>query len=86
LTEVGAGNREVAIEWRTYTPDGRVLTVRRTEAGWAAACEGTEAERISLVEAIRDVIVGGALPLRRESTLDLWIEETATHIVGDTLH
>jgi hypothetical protein len=60
--------------------------VRSTETGWAAACEGSEAVRASLVEAIRDVILGGALPLRREPTLDLWIEETAAQIVGDTMH
>lgn len=80
------GDRESAIEWRTYTPDGRVLTVWSSEGGWGAACEGREAERPSLVEAIRDAITSGAVPLRRESTLDLWIEETAAHIVGDTLH
>lgn len=60
--------------------------MRNAEIGWAAACEGAEVERASLVEAIRDAIVSGAVPLRRESTLELWIEETAAHIVGDTMH
>ncbi len=86
LTGARTRYTEDAIEWRTYTPDGKVLTVRSSERGWAATCEGAEAERQSLAEAIRAVIFGGARQLRRETTLDRWVEETAAHIVGDTLH
>jgi hypothetical protein len=86
LTPLGGGDREDAIEWRTYTPDGRVLTVRDSDAGWIAECEGNEATRDSLVQAIRDAVVGPALPLHRDETLDAWIRETAAHIVGDTMH
>jgi hypothetical protein len=86
LTAPGGIDREDAIEWRTYTPDGRVLTVQRARLGWAADCEGNEAEHDSLVEAIRQAVAGEALPLHRDETLEAWITETAAHIVGDTMH
>lgn len=63
-----------------------MLTVRRAGSGWAAVCEGTEAEHDSLVEAIRQAVAGEALPLHRDDTLEAWIAETAAHIVGDTMH
>jgi hypothetical protein len=91
LTAVRDGYRDTGIEWRTYTPDGRVLTVRREETRWIAACEGAEAEDERLVEAIRDAVGGdrGETMLRgfhSREALEHWIQETATHIVGDTLH
>jgi hypothetical protein len=86
LTAVRGADREHAIEWRTYTPDGRVLTVRRAGSGWVAACGGREAARESLVDALREAVVGEAVPLRRDESLESWIRETAAHILGDTIH
>lgn len=86
------GTRTSAIEWRTYTPDGRVLTVRRSGGGWAAACDdGGEREHAQLVEAIRDALgqdrgEGLLIGAAGAASLEQWIRETAAHIVGDTLH
>jgi hypothetical protein len=79
------------IEWRTYTPDGRVLTVSRTGTEWCASCEGRDAEHVQLIEALRDAVGqerGEGLLLGAASTaaMERWIRETAAHIVGDTLH
>lgn len=65
--------------------------MRRSNEGWSAACEGDESTSEQLVDAIR-----GAFGSERGETLlmgaannaaiEQWIRETASHIVGDTLH
>ena len=50
--------RAVRQEWRTYTPDGRQLVVRREPEAWVARCgSGREARSelldVALIEAIR---------------------------------
>ena len=76
------------MEWRTYTPDGRVLAVRQTETGWAVACNGAEVEGAGLADAIRDVVSaepGNALLLHPEgrATLEHWVVEAAARIERD---
>jgi hypothetical protein len=79
------------IEWRTYTPDGRVLTVTRTGSDWCASCEGRDAESAQLIVALRDAVghergEGLMLGAASNAAMEQWIRETAAHIVGDTLH
>jgi hypothetical protein len=79
------------VEWRTYTPDGRALTVRRAGDLWCVSCDGSEAEDPHLIEALRDAVGherGEALLLGAgpNASIEQWIRETAAHIVGDTLH
>lgn len=74
------------MEWRTYTPDGRVLTVRRTEGGWAAACDdGPEHERERLPDAIREAVGhdrGESLLMQwgAHDALESWVAEQADRI------
>ena len=91
LTLLHTADREFGIEWRTYTPDGRVLTVRRSSNGWIAACDGTEREHARLDDAIRDAVGGDRgesllIGRRNSESLEQWVQETAAHIMGDTLH
>lgn len=65
--------------------------MRRSNAGWAAACDDAEAVHEQLVEAIRDAVghergEGLLIGPRNTAALEQWIRETAAHIVGDTLH
>lgn len=86
MTAVRGGDRDTGIEWRTYTPDGRVLTVRRAHGGWAAACDdGRDYESESLTEAIRDAVGherGESMLLHfgAHDALTTWIAEQAERI------
>ena len=85
MTAVVGLDRESSIEWRTYTPDGRVLTVERTAEGWAARCDGREYESESLVDALRDAVGhahGEALRLHARSyeSIEQWVVEQAGRI------
>ncbi len=65
--------------------------MRRSDRGWAAACEGSDAERDQLVDAIREAIgsargEGLLMGAEGNASIEQWIRETAAHIVGDTLH
>ncbi len=42
--------------WQTFTPDGLVLALRRTGAGWVASCLAQRAEAPTAEEAIRLVL------------------------------
>jgi hypothetical protein len=42
--------------WDTYTPDGRLLVLRRTDEGWIATCLSRRAEAATAEEAIRGAI------------------------------
>ena len=46
--------------WETYTPDGRLLVLRRTATGWLATCLATRAEAAGLEQAIRAAIGVGS--------------------------
>jgi hypothetical protein len=74
------------MEWRTYTPDGRVLTVRRDDGAWAAACDdGREYRNERLSEAIRDAVGherGESLLTQwgAHDALEAWVAEQAERI------
>ncbi len=77
------------MEWRTYSPDGRVIEARRRRARWSVRCEETEATSESLVEAIRQ-----ALGYHRNASLatgttaaeiEQWIRARAAEIEDDRL-
>jgi hypothetical protein len=61
--------------------------VRRSNSGWAAACDGTVREHAVLARAIREVIAGDeqvtSLAGGNSDELDRWARETARHILGD---
>ena len=42
--------------WQTYTPDGRLLLLRRNVDGWHATCLARSAEATTAEEAIREAI------------------------------
>ena len=82
---VSVGSRESPIEWRTYTPDGRVLTVRQTADGWSASCNGSDFEGDDLTEVLRDTVGhdrGEALRLHAGShaQIEEWVVEQAARI------
>jgi hypothetical protein len=91
LTGVRGRNITVGIEWRTYTPDGRVITVRRSDEGWRVECEGQSADSTQLIDALRDAVgsergEGLLIGAKSNASLEQWLRETAAHIVGDTMH
>jgi hypothetical protein len=61
--------------WETYTPDGRLLVLRRSPGGWLATCLSTRAEAPRVEDAIRAAI-GVANPSGDEE-LERWI---AAHV------
>ncbi len=82
---VGDGNRHSAIEWRTYTPDGRVLTVRQSSSGWIVACDGDEFEGAELADAMREAVGlerGASLQLGVSAydSIGAWIAEQSARI------
>jgi hypothetical protein len=89
LTAVRGGDRERSIEWRTYTPDGRVLTVRRADGIWTAVCgDGDEYDSESLHDAIRDAVGherGEALTLQLSAhdAVTAWVAEQAARIESE---
>jgi hypothetical protein len=46
----------VAVEWRTYGPDGRELAVEYEDGRWTATCDGNECEAATALEAISAAI------------------------------
>ena len=86
---MSSGDTESSIEWRTYTPDGRVLRVERKGPVWTAACDGAEAHCESLADAIRQAVAAHdqkVTPIVRPDAalLESWARETAGHIEGDS--
>ncbi len=59
--------------WQTYTPDDRLLVLRRTGSGWLATCLSARAESESAEGAIREAI-GAGTPSGDEE-LEAWIAE-----------
>jgi hypothetical protein len=61
--------------WDTYTPDGRLLVLRRAEDGWIATCLSRRAEAPTAEEAIREAIGVESPP--GDAELEAWIAEHA---------
>ncbi len=59
--------------WDTYTPDGRLLVLRRTDEGWIATCLSRRGEAPSAEEAIREAI--GVENPSGDAELEQWIKE-----------
>jgi hypothetical protein len=64
--------------------------VRRSNRGWEATCEDRRAESGVLVDAIRDAVgsdrgEGLLMGAASNASVEQWIRDTASHIVGDTL-
>ena len=57
--------------WDTYTPDGRLLVLRRAENGWIATCLSRRAEAATAEEAIREAI--GVDSPSGDAELEEWI-------------
>ena len=57
--------------WDTYTPDGRLLVLRRAEDGWIATCLSRRAEGATAEEAIRGAI--GVESPSGDAELEEWI-------------
>ena len=64
--------------WEAYTPDKRLLVIRRTGEGWLATCLSARVEAATAEEAIRGAI-GAPAPAAGEqpgdSELEAWIAE-----------
>jgi len=59
--------------WDTYTPDGQLLVLRRTDEGWIATCLSRRGEAASAEEAIREAI--GVESPSGDAELEQWIRE-----------
>ncbi len=59
--------------WQTYTPDNRLLVLRRTDDGWLATCLATRAESPSAEAAIREAI--GVSNPSGDEELEAWIAQ-----------
>lgn len=59
--------------WDTYTPDGRLLVLRRAEDGWIATCLSSRAEAPTAEEAIRGAV--GVENPSGDVELEAWIKE-----------
>lgn len=59
--------------WQTYTPDNRLLVLRRTDTGWLATCLAARTESESAEGAIRGALgVGGP---SGDDELETWIAD-----------
>jgi hypothetical protein len=63
--------------WQTYTPDNKLLVVRRTDTGWLATCLAKRAESASAEAAIREVL--GVEQPSGDEELEAWI---AAHVAA----
>ena len=63
--------------WQTYTPDNKLLVLRRTDAGWLATCLAARAESASAEVAIRDAL--GVTKPSGDEELEAWI---AAHVAA----
>ena len=61
--------------WDTYTPDGRLLVLRKSADGWIATCLSNRAEAPTVEEAIRQAV--GAQKPAGDPELEAWIQEHA---------
>ena len=59
--------------WDTYTPDGRLLVLRRDDKGWLATCLSNRVEAATAEEAIRGAI--GVENPSGDEELEAWIKE-----------
>jgi hypothetical protein len=59
--------------WDTYTPDGRLLVLRKADDGWLATCNASRVEAATAEEAIRGAI--GAESPSGDEELEAWIKE-----------
>ena len=66
--------------WQATPPDGRLLFLRRSEAGWLASCLASRAEAPSAEEAIRKAV--GAPLDGRLDTLEAWIADHVAELEG----
>ena len=75
------------MDWRTYTPDGRALTVKRRGRRWLARCGSKEAASEALTEAIRDALGYDRDEALATATtpaqLERWIADRAAEIEAD---
>ena len=46
----------MAAAWKTYTPDGRELSVEHADGRWTATCDGNHAEGATALEAIEAAV------------------------------
>ncbi len=63
--------------WQTYTPDNKLLVLRRTDTGWLATCLATRAESANAEEAIREAL--GVEQPSGDEELEAWI---AAHVAA----
>jgi hypothetical protein len=61
--------------WDTYTPDGRLLVLRRADDGWIATCLSRRGEAPTAEEAIREAL--GVESPSENAELEAWIKEHA---------
>jgi hypothetical protein len=59
--------------WQTYTPDGRLLLLRRTDDGWHATCLARSVQAATAEAAIRGAIDAGAPS--DDPELEQWIAD-----------
>jgi hypothetical protein len=59
--------------WQTYTPDNKLLVLRRTDSGWLATCLSARVESASAEVAIREAI--GVGDPSGDEELEAWIAE-----------
>ena len=70
--------------WRTYTPDGRELSVECEGGRWTATCDGNRGEGSTALDAI-SVAVGheDASIGRSEPLIAAWVEAHAAQLESE---
>jgi hypothetical protein len=68
--------------WSTDMPDGRFLTLRKTEDGWLATCLSNRSEAPTAEQAIREA-AGGRLLDRPEAEFDEWVASLVAELETD---
>ena len=68
--------------WQAYTPDGRLLILRRSASGCLATCLSSRAESPTAEEAIRGAL-GAPLDGRVEA-LEAWIADHVAELDVDS--
>jgi hypothetical protein len=74
----------VSAAWRTYTPDGRELSVECGDGRWTATCDGNEREGATALEAI-SAAVGheGASIGTSEPMIAAWVKAHAARLEAE---
>jgi hypothetical protein len=72
------------MEWRTYTPDGRMLEVEHAGGQWVARCGSTRADGSSALEAITAAVDSESDSIGSSgSSLGAWLADHAARLESE---